>query len=989
MILDNSDKKTVYKWLEKNAETGEMDIVTGYFTVGALCWLSEKFNEKINKLRLICGSVAANDTDKKNLKINLLSQDIGIEKALALKHISQKAADFLKQNKVNVKTSDPNFCHAKMFLQHTADDRHTFYLTGSSNLTESGIGQRHTSNVELNIADTGEGNEYKELAAWFNNIWTNNDKVHDAKQRFINEISKIFKEYTPNDIYLKILSEILPDEIPQKKVEQTLKNSEIYKTLFDFQKKAVVSLIRMLENKNGAVLADAVGLGKTFTALAVIKYYQKQGRETIVLAPKKLEYNWEQYKKTNSSIFENDDFNYMIKFHTDLSEERLSDKINYLTNEKPKLFVIDESHNLRNDKGVRYKFLLENILRKNDDAKVLMLSATPINNSLLDVRNQFKLIGEFDNIDHIFRKAQEELNKWADDKSPRIGNLIKNLHRDLFNLTDSLIVARTRKMVENDKISFPELEKPENIYETPKCVKDAETIYDLTGLLPVRFSAYMPAYYAGLTSDKIVHDESRRSFFLVKMMHILLVKRLESSWLSFKITLGKILEYHKDVLRKLKNAEDLENDSWEELWTDEDSAETEEQTVGKRQKIKISDIKEQNMLDRYKADLNEDIVKLQNLLNELANFTSEKDTKLKRLIDLLTQKQQTENPKALIFTTYSDTAEYLFTELKKHFDKIERVTGDTPNKQIESILKRFSPVSKNADKKQSANPINILIATDVLSEGQNLQDCDFVANYDIHWNPVRAIQRLGRIDRIGSKNKTIRCANFWPSKNINEYLKLQERIETRMATMIIAGAQIPADFTDKIGEISRSDELEKKQTEKNLIIMQNNLSDIENETLGMNNLSAETFRQDLTNETVEKYKSMPNGIFSGFKTTLNGMIALLQNRNDKELKLILIDKNGKELAANRYEILQLLQKNMNAERYVPQPVDNCDEQEIKKYAAAINNWFDAQIPQMTTASTRNLFAGILPPNNFQECVEEKYIPDNWNLICWEIIGNEP
>jgi len=983
MLLDNSSSKTVFQWLEKYSEAGEMDIVTGYFTIGALAWLNENFNDKIDKFRFVWGGIASG-ADDKIVKIDLLNQDIGIENALKLKKIADDAVIFLKQNKVEVKTSEPNFCHAKMFLLKALDDRHNFYITGSSNLTESGIGKRKTSNVELNIGNTGSNNEYKELANWFNSLWDNNEKVHNAKQKFIDEISKIFKEYTPNDIYMKILAELLPEEFLQEKIEQKLGTSEIYKALFDFQRKAVMSLVKMLENKNGAILADAVGLGKTFTALAVIKYYQKQGRKIIVLAPKKLEYNWEQYRETNASIFEKDEFRYMIKFHTDLNEDRLSDKLKFLTNEEPKLFVIDESHNLRNDKGSRYKFLLEHILQKNSDVKVLMLSATPINNSLLDVRNQFKLIRDVGNIEYLFRKAQEELNEWARKENPVIGNLINKLHPEFLELTDSLVLARTRKMVANAEVSFPKLERPINIFETPICVETAKTLDGLLELLPIRFSAYMPAYYAGLTDKQIIHDDSRRSFFLVKMMHVLLVKRLESSWVSFKITLEKILEYHKTVLRKLEKADKIEEGNLTELLQDDDSPEFEEFTLGK-QKIKINEIED---LDIFKKDLNEDIGKLQNLLKELEKFIPAKDTKIKKLIELIKDKQKKNNQKVLIFTTYSDTAKYLFEELKRHLARTECVTGDSNNKDIDVILKKFSPISKNANENQIANPIDILITTDILSEGQNLQDCDFVVNYDIHWNPVRVIQRLGRIDRIGSKNKNIYCVNFWPSKNIDEYLNLQGRIEKRMAAMTIAGSEIPKDFTENIGGITNSNELEKKQIEKNLKIMQNNLEEIEPENFGLNNLSLETFRQDLTKESVEKFKNFPNGIFSGFKAEQKGLIALLRHKKDKEQKLIFVNEQGKEIFLNQNEILQFLKNNIDEARYVPEPIENCNKQEIEKHSIVLNKWFESQVPQMTNNATKDLFAGKLPPRNLQECVEEKYIPDNWNLICWEVISNE-
>jgi superfamily II DNA/RNA helicase len=465
------------------------------------------------------------------------------------------------------------------------------------------------------------------------------------------------------------------------------------------------------------------------------------------------------------------------------------------------------------------------------------------------------------------------------------------------------------------------------------------------------------------------------------------VKRLESSWASFKITLKNILEYHEYVLSKLEKSGEIENENFGKLLQDEDSPEFEELTLGKKQKIKISEIKD---LDKYKKDLNEDIGKLQKLLKELEKFTTAKDTKIKRLIEIIKNKQKDKknNQKVLIFTTYSDTAKYLFNELKKCFDKIECVTGDSSNKEIYAILKKFSPLSKNADENHVASPINILISTDILSEGQNLQDCDFVVNYDIHWNPVRVIQRLGRIDRIGSKNKSIFCVNFWPSKNIDEYLNLQGRIEKRMAAMTIAGSEIPKDFTENISGIAGSNELEKKQIEKNLRIMENSLEEIEPENFGLNNLSLETFRQDLTKESAEKYKNLPNGIFSGFKARQEGLIALLRHKKDGEHKLLFVSRQGEELLLNQNEILQFLQSNRNSPRYVPQPVEDCDKQEIKKYSEALGKWFESQIPNMTNNATRDLFAGKLPPRNLQECVEERYVADNWNLICWEVVSDE-
>ena len=1020
-----------------------MDIVTGYFTIGALVWLSELYNKEIEKFRIVWGGIA-NHSGNKIMSIDLLNQELSIDKALRLKEIAQKAVEFLKQSKVEIKTTEPNFCHAKLYLLRTDNQQKSFYITGSSNLTEAGIGlywkrkttavcnknnnadkmsafpdadkmsafpdadkmsafPEPTSNVELNVINGGLSEDFSSLVQWFNTLWSNDKKVHERKKEFIKEISQIFKEYTPLDIYLKILSELYDEDFFQERIEKRIQDTEIYKKLFDFQKKAVVSLIKILDKKNGAILADAVGLGKTFTTLAVIKYYQKQGRETIILSPKKLEYNWKQYLRDRGSIFEKDNFDYRVQFHTDLKENRLEDIDYLLKSEKPKLLVIDESHNLRNDKAKRYKFLKEEILRKDQDIKVLMLSATPINNSLLDVRNQIKLIGDFERIDFIFRKGQEELNKWVYQEKPVISSLIKELPSELLELADSLIIARKRKDILKENIAFPELQKPINIFETPNCVENISSFTDLLELLPARFSAYMPAYYAGLTDKKIIHNESQRSLFLVKMMHIMIAKRLESSWMSFKTTLERLLTYHKYVLEKIERYEEIEPDSLETTFNDEDSPDLDEWSVGKKNPIPINSITDR---DKYIKDLKEDIQKLQYLTEELKKFSADKDTKLKKLIEIVERKQSTpqaslagenaiHNKKLLIFTTFTDTAEYLFSQLSKQFDKIAVVYGKMNNRDIEDILKRFSPISKNANDKQLANPIDILISTEILSEGQNLQDCDCVINYDIHWNPVSVIQRLGRIDRIGSLNKTISCINFWPSKNINEYLSLQRRVEIRMVAMTIAGSQIPKNFTENLNNMNKENELEQKQIQKNLEIMQNNLEDIFDKGLSFNDLSLEAFRSDLTRETINFYRNLPNGIFSGFVCPpiptfmageRGGIIVLLRHKTSYEKKLIFVDNKGNEIFINQKEILAFLKDNKDAIRDVDDTAT--DETMLSVYSNAIKSWLNNSIISEEKRVEAELLKGIMPITKIgkkSETIEQKYKEKNWLIIAWEII----
>ena len=326
--------------------------------------------------------------------------------------------EFLKQSKVEIKTLEPNFCHAKLYLfNDPKDERYNYFITGSSNLTEAGIGLKQTNNVELNIAETGENDRFNSLLNWFEELWNRSEahytktivlengatKQQNFKEYLIEQIGNIFIEYSPKQLYYKILFELFGEQLLKEQNDPNfsreigkLENSVIYKSLYEFQQKGVLTLIKMIQNYNGAILADAVGLGKTWSALAVIKYFQLQGYENIILCPKKLQNNWQQYLKKRGSLFEEDNFDYIVRFHTDLYEDRLEKDgltiTDYFQNDKPKLLIIDESHNFRNSKSNRYRFLVETLLKKNQNIKLLLLSATPINNSLLDIRNQFKLI---------------------------------------------------------------------------------------------------------------------------------------------------------------------------------------------------------------------------------------------------------------------------------------------------------------------------------------------------------------------------------------------------------------------------------------------------------------------------------------------------------------------------------------------------------------------------------------------------------------------
>lgn len=1126
MILDNENQELkVHQWISSYTEQGKLDIVTGYFTIGALAWLSKEVDKKISEFRLVLGDIVNIDLED-NRPLDLLNENISIEASLRLSSLSQEAVRFLKQDKVIAKTLEPNFCHAKSFLfcPEKNDDRNKYFISGSSNLTEAGIGLKQTHNIELNIAETGNNNQYKELVKWFDTLWEK-PQAHKEKtllspdgtkakiqfkQYLIQEIERIFIKYTPRELYYKVLFELFGNQLLETENDPDfnrqigrLENSAVYNMLYEFQKKGVLSLIRMLQKYNGAILADAVGLGKTWSALAVIKFFQLQGREILLLCPKKLEHNWRRYLKHQDSRFEKDQFDFFIRFHTDMHEERVEKYVDrtdkYFQNDKPKLIVIDESHNLRNDKSNRYKFLLDQILKMNEDIKVLLLSATPINNSLNDIRNQFKLMVQGNvngyeeslgirNLDYSFRTAQKVFNDWRQNPNPQISDFIKKLPANFFTLTDSLLVARTRKMIEGQQtgMNFPIKSKPVNLFITPKQLGNFESFEELFEHFPPMLSGYQPSFYVEEDAAKkinILHDERQRDRFLVKMMYILMVKRLESSWFSFYSTVEKIKNHHQNALNKISDYQkgisraELIN-LQEELFDYEDfQDEYDDLTLGKKRKISIADIDKAGNLENFKKDLKKDLEALDNLFVNLQKFEAKikkeilihvnnhsVDSKLQALMTEIIKKRNSgnnrNNPKVVIFTVYRDTAQYLFTQMKSRgFDKLAMVSGsgsitsysDEETKNFEPLLERFAPFTKLFMEKEwdfhstksgmhayhewiewiSENhpktydkilqPIDILIATDALSEGQNLQDADMVINYDIHWNPVRIIQRMGRIDRLGSPNQKIFGINFWPSNNINSYLNLQGRIEQRMAAMKLAGAEVDHQFSETFQEMIFDESLDQRMRNRMIEQMQITFDDIDGEkTFGFDALSLERYRQDLLeefNKDKEKYLRMPKGVYTGFKAdqeicSENGLIALLGypakqpktiSHEYKAFDLIYINKEGNMVLQNQKDVLDALAHHKNKDRFVPDAIDKGEETTIQELVNAIKGWLNKQavedqlqedgtIKKVMGKEAKDLLSKIrkgdknaLSRVKQNIKVDEKFQLDNFDLITWFLV----
>ena len=751
----------------------------------------------------------------------------------------------------------------------------------------------------------------RQFLSTFDQIWQDEEKLEDVTDQVIENISNLYAENSPERIYFvmlfnifsEFLQDINEDVLPDDRTGY--EDSVVWNKLFNFQRDAAVGIINKLETYNGCILADSVGLGKTFTALAVIKYYELRNKSVLVLCPKKLANNWLTYNsplKTN--IIADDRLNYTVLNHTDLQRTRGESygmPLNQLNWGNFDLIVIDESHNFRNnspgeeEKESRYERLMNQVVRAGVKTKVLMLSATPVNNRFSDLRNQLALAYEGESetlqkklrtentVEEIFRQAQAAFTRWsklpAEERTPEA--ILKALDFEFFELLDSVTIARSRKHIEahydtteigafptrRPPISFrpPLTDRPDvplfdGIYEQLSelvlaCYTPANYI------LPSRLSKYEQSYGDELDGTKRNVSLSGQQKGIKALMTVNLLKRLESSVHSFRITLdklaknneitlGKIADFESGKSKSMSFATHLEDDFDPE---DDDLPDLEESSLGGKTDISLADMD----LTSWKHDLEADLNGIRALLEEMERSPPATIKKLQHLLTHIQQKVENpinaNNKKILLFTAFADTADYLYECIAEgHFARFGlhtgKVTGTTSPKttlgkgyDFQSVLTLFSPIAKDKDLILPDEPheIDLIIATDCISEGQNLQDCDYLINYDIHWNPVRIIQRFGRVDRIGSPNECIQLVNYWPDISLDEYINLKERVENRMIIVDVTGTGSDNVLDPKANEISyRKEQLRKLQDD--VIEMEDLKTGISITDLGLND-----FRMDL------------------------------------------------------------------------------------------------------------------------------------------------
>lgn len=894
--IDTTKKGAIAQFIKEKVEAGAtIYLPSSIFTLYAFNELKDVI-KKSNKVKFLFNKptfIKKIKSDEKNVKefklemanreknVSEFNLEITMKNNLDQNSVASQCY-LLLEDKMEVRSVTENHffnSNAVLIDNETGDN----YVIQSMNFEFSMAGLGYTEQAKYDFAialnDQTSVDNYRNI---FDEVWNSTSSVEDVKEELLKYISNLYKENSPELAYYITLYNLFNDKLVNEddydKIKEAtgIMQTKIWSMLYNFQQDAVVGAIHKIQKYDGCIIADSVGLGKTFEALAIIKYYELRNERVLVLCPKKLRSNWTGFKQnevTNPLV--DDKFRYDVLNHTDLSrmQGKTGDidltKINWGNYD---LVVIDESHAFRNnparnDRITRYSRLMDSIIKSGVKTKVLMLSATPVNNRLSDLKNQLYFItaGEDDamakkgknvqSIDRTLINAQGVFNKWGKkDKissiltPPNVNDLINSLDYDFFDVLDTYTIARSRKHIQKyydtaDIGKFPDRLKPKSVYcKVDKNGKFPEISYMNEQILMLHLCIYSPLLYVLKTKKdeyeekyktlvkggKTVFSQLDREKNLVNLMRINILKRLESGVNSFKLTVDRILSQVNDFLDKIDGSgkTDTYVPSWDDDEDDEDIEEIidDEMEIGGKIKVKLKDMD----LILFKTDLLEDKNKLEYLSSQADIVNPENDAKLSELMHQITLKINNpindDNKKILIFTAFADTAKYLYDNiapwvLKTYGLYTGVITGSSKvetnlkgvKNEFESILAYFSPISNHI---QTDKQIDILFATDCISEGQNLQDCDYLINYDIHWNPVRIIQRFGRIDRIGSKNDVIQLVNFWPDTSLDEYIKLEQRVRSRMTMVdITATGEYDLLDTDSKNLKYRSQQLKQLQDE--------------------------------------------------------------------------------------------------------------------------------------------------------------------------------
>ena len=938
-IIDNRDA-TLADHLRRNLICADtFNLASAYFTIYGYELLADDL-EKVGKVRFLFGdpnSVEDLDPGANDPKsFELTERGLEPNHTLQQKALAKRCADWVAKDTVAVRSiSRANFLHGKMYLTDSPDGATA--VVGSSNFTKRGLGGSDRPNLEINLA-TDDRDTLAELLEWFNRLWNDRRLTEDVKQRVLEALERIGGDYAPEEVYYKTLYELFRKDIEARLAGDAaaatgFTGSQIWNALYEFQKDGAQSVIAKLRDHNGCILADSVGLGKTYTALAVIKYFELRNERVLVLCPRKLFENWGLYPAIyghRQNPFLEDRFGYTVLAHSDLSRDSGSSGGINLANlnwRNYDLVVIDESHNFRNDGGQRYQRLLDEVVKQGAKTRVLMLSATPVNTSLTDLRNQIYLMTEgredsfreslgVGSIRTLMAAAQRVFKQWetSQAKGGRRDKeqLLENLGADFLRLLDGVSISRSRRHIERfytaemERVgSFPQHENPDNRY--PQTDLQGKLSYkelaDRIGQF--KLSVYQPSEYVTDPARlrELAETRARQNFnqqdserFLVGMMRTNFLKRLESSAHSLTLTLARTIGKIDGLLDKIDRYESagqlaatLED---ADVQPDADEEDEEFAVGGRRQSYRLSELD----VARWREDLEQDKATLDAVKRQVAAIKPERDGKLHEIKQAIRDKAENPtldrdsnpNRKLLVFTTFKDTANYLYDNLAGLANELglnmAMVSGDETRtaagaNNFNAILSNFAPQARNRG--GEGEDIDLLIATDCISEGQNLQDCDTVLNYDIHWNPVRLIQRFGRIDRIGSRSRSVRMLNYWPTSDMDVYLKLENRVQARMAIADLAASGDEDPFTEADAQ------LELNFRDQQLLKLREEILDLDDlsDAPALGDFTLDHFLTQLLRyleANKDKLEAMPPGVYAIAESSAEaqpGVVFCLRQRN--------------------------------------------------------------------------------------------------------------
>ncbi|WP_461207600.1 helicase-related protein [Clostridium sp. DL1XJH146] len=934
----NSNEQLVDKInnILKTKHDCSVNIVNDKLTLSVFSLL-EKNLKNVNEINFVIRDtryIPENDEISREFEIdmnpnNMLFNSYDIIEKNKLQHFSKAKSMYKFIDKhVKVRKTNPKYKIKSNLLTINND----FMIQGSSSLELSNkevVSRRNQINFDTVMNEAMDRSQIVGANKIFNQIWYGDNITVDYKDELMNSLNYVYKEHSPEFLYYFTINELFGAQLDYgverfEKDNTSFKKTKIWNMLYNFQKDAVLSAIQKINKYNGCIIADSVGLGKTFEALAVIKYFELRQDNVLVLTPAKLYDNWNSFRGAYKDSIVDEIFNYKIMFHTDLSRYKGMSKSGWDLSRfdwsKFDLIVIDESHNFRNrtkkeDGFTRYQRLLEEVRKSNNNTKVLLLSATPVNNSLTDLKNQISIItGDRDfafeehgipSVESVLRKTTKQLNEWEKQLVKNKEALFNDLPADFYKLLEMMTIARSRKHITNyygtEEIGkFPEKLKPDtfnpkidkkglllNFEETNEILEELTlAVYAPMSYLKGEYKLYYAEKYQSKRADgRVLMTVDVRESGMKVLHRFNLFKRLESSVFSFGETIRRLkerIESYIDLIERESENINIENEEESEYESDA--------ILDYKYEIKVDHLNKEEFLQ----DLYYDREVLEMLYTDIEKvLKNDRDKKLDTLLDFLKNKVSTEpynigNKKVLIFTAFADTAHYLYEqiehEMKKFGIRVGVVTGSSKPKannkkvtlEFNSLLSAFSPASKLKAALNDEEQIDILIGTDCISEGQNLQDCDTVINYDIQWNPVSLIQRFGRIDRIGSKNKCIKMVNFFPALELNEYLNLEQRVKNKMKVTNIVSTGDEDLLTPEMNDIN----FRKKQLEK----LKDRVIDIDeaNDSISLTDLNMNEYLYELSEyiKKVPEIKKVPRGIYSVTDGEKQGVIFCFKHKND-------------------------------------------------------------------------------------------------------------